>query len=198
MSYQIKVITDVVTEPVTLAEVKAWCRIDADYVSDDSQLNLLISSARELLENETNIGFAVKVIELQWPGYPVEMPFSPTGAITSVKDKDGVDVATDDYTVSGYQAKKIWINSLSSHNVEFFYHIDQSVSLWSWNEAICTDLYKCVYSTGYGTIPLPKLLKQAVLTQVDYMFKQQGMPDNSIVSEQALLLCKGFSRNLIL
>lgn len=197
MSYQIKVVTDVATEPVNLAEVKAWCRIDDDYVSDDVQLTMLMTSARDILEQQTNIGFAVRTLELQWPGTPVEMPLSPTGAITSVKDKDGNTVATDKYTVTGYQAKSIWVNAVcGSGSPQFFYGIDQTVSLWAWDERKCEDLYKCVYSTGYDVCPKP--LKQAILTQIDYMFKQQGMPSNSIVSEQALLLCNGYSRNLIL
>jgi hypothetical protein len=201
MSYQIKVITDVATEPVTLAEVKAWCRIDDDYVSDDAQLNLLISSARELLEQETNIGFAPRTLELQWNGCPVEMPYSPTGAITSVKNKDGDTLTTDEYEVSTNQAKSIMVKSACGYDgFEFFYHIDQSVSLWSWpvNNLCADDAYACVYVTGYEAGKLPKSLKQGILTQIDYMFKQQGMPDNSLVSEQALLLAKGYSRNLIL
>lgn len=201
MSYQIKVITDVVTEPVTLAEVKAWCRIDADYVAPDTILSMMMVSARELLEQETNIGFAPRVLELQWNGCPVEMPYSPTGAITSVTDKDGDAVTTDDYTVSTEQAKSIYINSVCGNlgNAEFFYGIDQTVSLWTWNYTdFCDSLYKCVYTTGYEIAKLPKPLKQAILTQIDYMYKQQGQPSNSIVSEQALLLCKGYSRNLIL
>lgn len=201
MSYQVKVITPVAVEPVTLAEVKAWCRIDADYVAPDDVLNMLMVSARELMEQETNIGFAERTLELQWNGCPVEMPYSPTGAITSVKDKDGNTLTADEYEVSTNQAKSIMVKSACGYNgAEFFYHIDQSVSLWSWPVSnLCDDdAYKCVYITGYPIATLPKPLKQAILTQIDYMYKQQGQPSNSIVSEQALLLCKGYSRNLIL
>jgi len=201
MSYQVKVITPVAVEPVTLAEVKAWCRIDADYVAPDDVLNILMVSARELLEQETNIGFAERTLELQWNGCTIEMPYSPTQSITSVKDKDGNTLTTDEYEVNSYQAKSISVNAACGFgSAEFFYHTDLSVSLFSWpiNNLCDDDSYKCVYVTGYPIATLPKPLKQAILTQIDYMYKQQGQPNNSIVSEQALLLCKGYSRNLIL
>lgn len=198
MSYQIKVITDVATEPVTLPEVKAWCRIDDDYAVSENQLILLMSSARELLEQQTNVGFAERTLELQWNGYPIELPFSPTGEILAVKNEAGDILTTSDYKTTSYQAKSIAINSCCDYNrFTFFYGADHTVSLWDGNFDWNTEVfYTCEYKTGYTA--LPKSLRDAILTQIDYMFKQQGMPDNSIVSDQALALCKNYSRNLIL
>lgn len=186
-----------ITEPISLSEAKAYMMIDADYASDDADISLLISTARERLEQYLNVGLAEREVTLQWPGNPIELPLSPNGAITSLKDKDNVDVPTDKYTASAYRDKTILVNSQSSSGIEWFYAIDNSyVTAFSGYVSDVNTIYKLVYVTGYDV--LPKALKQAILAEVDYLYKLRGMPVTDLVSPNAKLLAHGYSKNLVL
>lgn len=195
MEYQIKVITDVVTEPITLAMQKAYSRIDSDYAEDDSDLLLKISAARELIEAQINIGCGVRTLELQWYGNKIELPFSPTGDIVSVKDGD--DTLTDDqYTLDGFQAKSIWVNSQCDWSGNWFYsltggYVEYTPNAQNGNRTI----YKAQYETGYEQ--LPSGLKNALMEQCDYMLKTQGQKVAEL-SKDALRMANQYSRNLIL
>lgn len=186
-------------EPVTLAEAKAYMMIDADYASNDADIELLISTARIRLEQYLNVGLANRDVVLQWPGTPIQLPLSPNFTITSLVDKDNVAVPIDQYTVTAYRDKSIWINSTNSMGISWFYAIDNSyVSPWSFNPAECDSIYTLTYNTGYETENLPKPLKQAILAEVDYLLKLRGMPVTDLVSPNAKLLAHGYSKNLIL
>jgi len=197
MSYQIIDSPDI-TEPITLAEQKAYSRIDADYSSEDSDLSGLISAARAVIEGWLNVGLANRDVQVQWNGYPLQLPLSPNGAVGSVSD--GTDtLPTTDYTVSAWQNKTIWINSESAKNVEWFYAQDNSY-VTPWYEHVnstCT-IYTVTYNTGYTSENLPKALKQAIMAQVDWMYKNRGEPNASSVCPQAVLIASSYSRNLVL
>jgi len=193
MSYQIIDDTKFV-ETLTLDEVKSFCRIDQDYTANDDELTLLISAARVRIEAYLNIGLVQRVIVVQWSGYPLDLPLSPTDEITSVTGKDGA-IAEADYTVSSYQAKRISINAVSGGAIEWFYH-NGFVEPWTWNAPCSDEMYSVTYLTGYET--LPKALKNAWLSEVDYMFKMRGMPDLDQISQTAAVLVSSYSRNPIL
>lgn len=186
-------------EPVSLAEAKAYMMIDADYASNDADIELLISTARIRLEQYLNVGLANRDVVLQWPGTPLQLPLSPNFTITSLVDKDNIAVPADQYTITAYRDKSIWINSTNSMGVSWFYAIDNSyVSTWSFNPAECDTIYTLTYNTGHETENLPKPLKQAILAEVDYLYKLRGMPVTDLVSPNAKLLAHGYSKNLIL
>lgn len=86
--FQPAVITEATTEPVSMAEAKAHCRIDGS--AGDASLTLMIGAARRYLEDRTNRTFHQKTLE--W--YPAEWPdtnrirlprATPLVSITSVK-----------------------------------------------------------------------------------------------------------------
>jgi len=191
---QIREIDADITEPVDMATVKSYCRIDADYTSDDTDLLVSITSARQRLEAYLNIGLVKRNIELQWDGKCVEMPLSPTGELVSVKDGDTI-LTADQYSINSFQAKSIQINNTSDSNFSYFYSETGSVEVWESSTSV-HKVYKCIYSTGYEV--LPSGLKMALLAEIDYLFKQRGMPDNSVISDAAMLLSHGWSRNLVL
>ena len=67
-----KVITDVGTEPVSLAEARLQCKVDADDTSHDTYLqNVLIPGAREYAEHYARCAFAERALE----GVLDEFPF---------------------------------------------------------------------------------------------------------------------------
>lgn len=90
----LKLVTPPSFEPVTLAEVKAFCGIGHDL--DDSLLNIIISAQREFGETETALSWAEKTLELVLPGFPsgaISLQAPPIKAVTSIKyvDVDGVE-----------------------------------------------------------------------------------------------------------
>ena len=58
-----KVIAPPAFEPVTLAEVKVWLRLDSDYTAEDDLLRGLIQAAREWAEHYTQRAFVERTVE---------------------------------------------------------------------------------------------------------------------------------------
>lgn len=182
-------------EPVSLAFLKSYMQIDADYSVDDDVLLMFLSTSRELLEKELNIGLLYRKIKVQWDGSLLELPYSPTGSIISVTKNGG---AFTDYSTDNLQAKSIWVNGLSyGFTGDYFYSIaNGTVELSNVNKSTPSDLYEVIYNTGYQT--LPGTLKLAICAQTDYSFKKRGNPEGGLVCSEALRLSDGFSRNLVI
>lgn len=193
MEFQVKVLEDIVTEPVTLAEVKAWSQIDADYTSEDTILQLMIASAREKLEGYLNVYFGVKTIEVQFSGPVFRLPYGPTGTILSF-----FNVGTDPYADIAYHLHGMTFKTLvigGSDNSNYFYPQTNGYPLpWYNYEGHYVNTYNIIYTTGYNI--LPKLLKEALLIQIDYDLKTRGMPDVSSLSPVAIQRAFRFSQNL--
>jgi hypothetical protein len=194
---EVKIITDVSTEPVTLAEAKSFCRIDADYVDNDGVITAFIISARERLEKFTNLSFASKQLEVQFSNY-LQIPYGPVKEIVSVKNTEGDTIDADKYRIVGLDFKTIYAGELT--NAEFFYNINGSVDIWSLENYSC--LYNIVYDAGYGSdtdyTPLPKSLKTAILIQVNEDYKNLGNPMLEELSSAAKMVAQPFSRNLVI
>lgn len=195
MEYQVKIIQDVSVEPVTLAEIKAWSMIDADYAYDDTVLQLMIGSAREKLENYSNLAFGLKTLEVQFTGGYFQLPYGPTGTILSLFNVGEDPYADTDYTLRGLTFKSMCLDSDNSY--EWFYPIGGGYPrLWNYYERYPLNTYNVTYTTGYTT--LPRLLKEALLIQVDYDLKVRGLPEMAALSPVAVEKVNSFSRNLIL
>jgi hypothetical protein len=155
---------DSITEPVTLEEAKNFCKIDID--TDDDLLDLMITSAREMCEDFTNIGFVqhevVAVINNGNGG--VLLPYGPTGEITEITDSN--DTVLDEgtgYTLSGNLFKSILTPKADNLTV--------------------------TYATGYEVLPMR--LKLAVLNQIYFLYdnrSQTAVKDSSISPITAMIL----------
>lgn len=195
MSFQI-IDNETVIEPITLSEAKAYMQIDADYASDDNTINIALTSARLRLEQWLNVGLVQREVKLIWDGRNIQLPLTPTKEVTTVfKNDDAAAMPVGDYTVSGYPLS-IVINELSCHNFEYFYSLTGNVTISSNGNTISNDYYTATYTAGYET--LPALLKQALLSEADYVFKLRGLPPTDIISPNAVQLASGYSNNLIL
>lgn len=91
-------ITPPTFEPVTLAQVKANCRIDG--ADEDALIGTLISAAREMAEQITGRSLATQTWERVLDAFPcgeIELYNPPVAAIVSVKyiDLDGVEQTLD-------------------------------------------------------------------------------------------------------
>jgi hypothetical protein len=65
---QVRIKTDLTTEPVTSAEAKLFCKVVG--TTEDSVFTILITSARQELEKYTASSFAEKTIHATW----IKMP----------------------------------------------------------------------------------------------------------------------------
>ena len=102
----IKIITDVSTEPVTLTQAKAHLRIETS--DDDTYITTLITIAREYCENITKRALATQTLELILDDFPscdyIKLPMSPVQSVTSIKytdsDEDETTWSSDDYVAN--------------------------------------------------------------------------------------------------
>lgn len=86
-----------VTEPVTLAEAKLWCKIDLS--DDDSVITALITAARQQLEAYTNTGFISRTViaQIDNPNGSFTLPYGPVTDTPTAKDGEGVAIDTVRY-----------------------------------------------------------------------------------------------------
>jgi hypothetical protein len=190
--------TEAITEPVTVAEQKAYSMIDADYSSNDVQIGVNITTARQRLEQYLNIGLANRDVTVIWNGGLLELPLQPIGAIANVfKNDETTPLTDDDYATYGYP-KKIYIKPADNNNFNVFYNINGYAEVSLTNFVCETDFYKVVYNAGYETVDLPGSLKRAIMAEADYIYKLAGMPATDVISPNAALLAQGYSRNLVL
>ncbi len=121
-----KIITAAVTEPISLVQARAHLRIEAfgspEAHPDDTQVQLMISSAREWCEQYTGLALASQTIEMAIDAFPeneIELPLSPVTSITSVKylDLSNVEqtVSNSVYILDDY-SKPNWLLLAGGYN----------------------------------------------------------------------------------
>lgn len=190
------IVTDLTEEPVTLAEVKAFCKIDADYAGDDDILELLLSASRELLEQKLGVYFGIREITIEFMADWIDLPYGPFQSVTSLNqifDADpDVEITDLDYVLDGSSFKRLIINGPWNYR-NWEYPVEQVNAVTGYPDS---GKYRLTYFTGYEE--LPKALKFALLTQVDYMYKNQGLAGMQPISKTALQLASPFNRNLSL
>lgn len=142
-----------VTEPVTLEEAKNFCKIDIS--TDDTLIEALITTARQLCEAWTGVGFvvhdAVAIINNVNGG--MYLPYGPTGEITKVTNDNGTELVVDEtYFLSGNVFKRILRPKENNLTIE--------------------------YATGYET--LPNVLKTALLNAVYFLYDNRSQSTDDI------------------
>lgn len=79
------------TEPLTLDEVRRWCRVDDDFTDDDADLQGLITTYRAQAEHECGRSFLSTTWEQVLDAFPaVELVLAaqPVSAVTHIKHLD--------------------------------------------------------------------------------------------------------------
>jgi uncharacterized phiE125 gp8 family phage protein len=97
MWYPAKVTTEATAEPVTLDEVKRRLRVG--FTDEDTDIGLMISSARDHAEKYCNVLFAEQTVEIKcdcWVDL-ARLPVAPVSSVTSIAyvDTDGVGQTVD-------------------------------------------------------------------------------------------------------
>lgn len=198
-AFQIINVTEPTDFPVTLAEVKAFSKIDADYSADDASLTTMRDAAIQALEGQTNLYFSERRCKIQFTGGACQLPYGPNGQIFSVtRNDESTPLDTDKYTIRGLQYKTIYIGSPNSFGVtSWFYPVWGGWPLpWTWTYGDC-DFYTVEFNTGFPTGELPQALKQAILMLTDYFIKEQGTTCMELPSA-ILQIANRFSRNLVI
>jgi hypothetical protein len=91
-----------ITEPVTLAEAKNFCKIDI--ADDDTLITALIIAARKMCESYTNIGFVEREVTavVNNGNGNVYLPYGPIGDVSLIDD-----VAPTDGQIVGFKWKQL-------------------------------------------------------------------------------------------
>ena len=190
---EIKVITDITTEPVTLAQARQWVNFDDTSDDEDARITSLVTSARELIEKECNVTMAQKVLQAYYHKDEIDQDRRfplPYGPHKSIDEFVKVDIEGNETTLvenTGYykQGNQFFEISLATR-----------VSTWGGVETI--NDYKIQYTAGYGisdyTEDLPDVFKTAILEQVLLWYRRdysnpQGMLSN-IIREMVLPFSK--------
>lgn len=142
-----------VTEPITLAEAKNFCKIDIS--TDDDLIEALITTARQLCEAWTGVGFVVHdaIAIINNSNGDMYLPYGPTGEITKVTNDNGTELVADEtYFLSGNVFKRILRPKENNLTIE--------------------------YSTGYAT--LPNVLKTALLNAVYFLYDNRSQSTDDI------------------
>jgi hypothetical protein len=105
-------------EPILLADAKLWLKVD--YSTDDTLINDLISSCRELIEQFTgrSVVESTVILEISAPyiNEKYQLPL-PTHVSVDAVTLDGV--ATSEYTESGTSIKSITFPTSGSYRITY-------------------------------------------------------------------------------
>lgn len=147
-----------ITEPVTLAEAKNFCKIDVD--DDDTLITALITAARVMCEDYTNIGFIERelIVTLNNRNGGIYLPLGPIPSdLTTVTDADANDVT---FTTGGVDWKQLLTPT--------------------YERLIVT------YTAGYSV--LPENLKTALLNTIFYLYDNRATGADNIGPIAQMLL----------
>jgi uncharacterized phiE125 gp8 family phage protein len=163
---QVRVYTDIVTEPVSVAEAKNFCKVTG--TGDDSLFPILITAARQAIEKYISGSLASKKLHATWVEMPddhiLELPYGPVISVDSVYwiDEEGTEeqaTLNDDFWVYGDQDAIVKMTTYWTTGLKR------------------TSSVRVEYTAGYGhanTETLPAALKLAVLKQIatDYDLRE--------------------------
>lgn len=171
--------SDVIVEPVTVAEMKNFLRLDGfedddesgemDFTSDDELIAELITASREGIEKWCGIS----IVRHRWQvlltneNGSIELPYSNNMTLVSIKNCEDEDIETDDYTIRGTSFK--YLSKPYYENMTL------------------------VYDAGYDEDKVPKRLKQAIMRDVAYHYENRNDEPGKI-AEQAMVLASAFKR----
>jgi len=124
MIIQNQLVSESGSEPITLAQLKNFIRVD--FTTDDDLITALITSARMLVEQFIGQALITKSLktyfydfeawDTEGTYYNLVLPFSPVTAVSAVKivGVNGVETATTDFVSTGLEVKNIRVNRILS------------------------------------------------------------------------------------
>ena len=160
-----------ITEPVTLAEAKNYCRVTTS--ADDALITDLITEARQAIEKATGTCITSKdvVVYFDNVGGNFAMPFGPMDQTTfHLYTSDANEILAANYFLTGNQYPSLFQPTFSR--------------------------MKATYTSGFTTVP--KELKTAILDQIDFDYENRGADieryDQTGVCQKAWRTCQRYTR----
>ena len=143
-------------EPVTVAEVKTYLRIDGE--SEDGLISSMISAARIAAEKYMKVSIISQKWKLSFDEIcpqEIRLPYGPVVAIDSVKTIDSEATETTFDSDNYY---------LTSGNLSIYFR-----------EIPSGQRVEIIYSTGFGAAAdnVPELIKQGIMAHVALMFERK-------------------------
>jgi uncharacterized phiE125 gp8 family phage protein len=170
------------TEPVTLAEAKAYLRVDGS--DEDSFISTLITAARlhaESVTGRATISQSWRVVFDAWPAdRKVRLPVAPLQSLTEIRAYDADGAATA-LALAEFQPE-----TGTAPAMLFVPNPVSDMPVIRRHDALEID-----YVAGYGDAPedVPQDLRHAVLTLVGYWFENR---DAVIVAGSGAVVPAGF------
>ena len=168
---EVKIVTDLTVEPVTVAEARDYLRITT--TAEDTLIGELITDARERLEKFTNLSFGAKTLKCRWDSIDnwAEIPYQPNASISACVNDAGVTLS---YEVRGLEYKYLYCINNTGVTI--------------------------TYTTGFTTLPkaLKVAILKEVATSYDNRenFYIEGTFNE--LSNDAKRMAQSYSRNTIL
>lgn len=165
------IITPPATEPITLTEAKAQCRIDG--TAEDALMTIYIQAAREQCERLIGRKLITQTVEQRLDAFPdgeIQLEAVPVVSITSVKydDGDGVEqtLAGSAYALDSAAYPGGWLQP--AVDTEWPLTIDY------------TNCVRIRYVAGFGAASdVPAPIKAWLLVTVAAMYEQRAAVDAS-------------------
>lgn len=157
------------SEPITLAEAKAQCRVDGS--DSDTELTAMIAAARAFVEDYTGTKLVEQTVQLRCRCFRdlLDLPIAPLLSVTGIEYSDA-DGATQTLATTVYQAVL--------HGLEP--HIRLKVNQ-SWPSLLnVSDAITVTAVAGYDETPAP--IKQAMLLMLADWFDNRtvgGLPEGA-------------------
>lgn len=149
------------SEPVTVDEAKAWCKVDG--TDEDAIFTRLIKVSRIMCESYAGLSFITqtRVVKLdRFTCRDVILPYGPVTAVTEFAYKDGngdaQTVAADTYTLDTQ-------SGLAKVRV---------TDTWPDTDRTLNNV-EITYTAGYDDEEVPEIAKQAILMQVATMYENR-------------------------
>jgi uncharacterized phiE125 gp8 family phage protein len=169
----------VITEPVTLQEMKDYMRtggfVDVDESTsdnisggtfDDDLITEMITACRQLMEEKAGIS----IVSHTWEAVITnlcgmqEIPYGPVISITSLFDDEETEITSDNYKIVGNK--------------------------WKYIKSPCYKNMVLTYTAGWDV--LPKSIKLDLMRLVAYMYENRG--EDQSIAKFASQLVKSYSR----
>jgi uncharacterized phiE125 gp8 family phage protein len=154
-----------ITEPVTLAEVKAWLIIDTVNTEDDGLLTRLITEVRQAIEKKTKLSLIKRNIVVTVDLVrEFKLPHGPIRSIDAVAFRRGTNgdgtpdnetLTAEDYTIDGEDFKFIKSGRCGRHKISFTagFGIDEEIDYEN---------------------PVPEDLLLAIRAEIAYRYEHRG------------------------
>lgn len=155
------------TEPVTLAEARAFCKLE-EIETEDDLLTEMITAARQGFEKAAQISIIEKSVVL-WFSNPEGMyplPAGPVQTFDALYDYQDEEIVAADYELIGSMYPKL------KSPVQCF--------------------MKAEYTVGMTAVP--KDIKQAILEQIYFLYEERGNEGDKPLCDKAWMVAQRWNR----